>query len=261
MIGTLIARGVNMFIKYGAENHLSDLMTKGEIYLNPCKYFRALEREQMLKGIGDGKDGGITLPVASVTAKSNESNQVFHQDDVEMHFIVESCATTPIFCLRRDESEFITHEYRELLADQFPKHTHALIIRDEEQFLENIRYNFKSRAFAHDIFYQDRLSVELFNFWKKGESDIRFYAPRTRNRYYAKVKYMPIYVKDSKIRINEDFYIDDSNCYRTMFAKSIFFEDQKEYRIVFPYEELDCGKKYTISQFDAELVKIDSLVE
>lgn len=48
-----------MFIKYGAEPHLKALKEQGNIYFNPCKFFRDLEAQQLLKGIGDRNDGGI----------------------------------------------------------------------------------------------------------------------------------------------------------------------------------------------------------
>lgn len=48
-----------MFIKYGAESHLRALVEQGKMYMNPCKYFRELEADQLLKGIGDRNDGGI----------------------------------------------------------------------------------------------------------------------------------------------------------------------------------------------------------
>ena len=58
-----------MFIKYGAEGHLRALMEQGQMYMNPCKYFRDLEASQLLKGIGDCNDGGIITDEGKVVLK------------------------------------------------------------------------------------------------------------------------------------------------------------------------------------------------
>lgn len=244
-----------MFVKLGQEKHLYDLMTKGEMFFNPCKYFRDLEEEQKQKGIGDGRDGAITAQTDSACFVSTEGRRS-ELNHSTLSVIVEQALPTPIFCMRKVDNEFISAEYRKKLKEQFPEHTHALIIRDEAEFLENIRYSFKNRVFAHSIFYQDRLTTDFISFLKNGSSDTRFYAPKPRQRYYMEAFYEPIDKSEEGYR----FFIDDTNFYKTMYKKDLYFSDQKEYRLVLPYEEIETGIPHNIEPFNAELVSIDELV-
>ena len=141
-----------MFTKFGEEMHLCALNAKGEIYFNPCKYFRDLELEQMQKGIGDGADGGISA-IYNTAIITDQNGKALKLEKQKSSFIVDPCLNTPTFCLRKSREPYITPKYREKLHNQFPAHTHALVVEDEVSFLENIRYHFQSRAFAHQIFY------------------------------------------------------------------------------------------------------------
>ena len=244
-----------MLIKFGKEKHLFSLMNFGEMYFNPCEYFRNLEEKQKKRGIGDGNDGGLITPFTNARAVG-ENGKTVTLEDGSISVIMQPAAKTPVFCLRRVETKYISSEYREKLHEQFPEHTHALIIREESEFLENVRYHFKSKAFAHPIYYQDKLYIEFYQFLKDGKSEIRFYEPRSRNRYYMEIHMQPIDGGTKK----ESLVIDDSNFYKTMYRKSTFFSDQMEYRIVLPYERIENGEVRRISPFNAELVSIDDLV-
>ena len=207
-----------MFIKYGKESYLVDIYQKGELYFNPCEYFRKLEDEQKARGIADGYDGGIH-GIA-------ENTKIVYPDKTSMSFgksessiIVQPALKTPIYCLRKCSCEKISKEYREKLRTQFPEHTHALLIDNEESFLNNVRYKMRNKAFSHDVFYEDKLYIEFFEFICHGESDVCFYTPRSKSTYYMTLKYEPI----NDPTIVKTIKIDDSNYYKTMFRKDIFF--------------------------------------
>ena len=117
-----------------------------------------------------------------------------------------------------------------------------------------MRYHFRSKAFAHNIFYQDNFLYDFWEFLKFGQSIIRFYPPTANQKYYSEM----MYVRNSGEK--EYLRIDDSNFYRTMFRKDLFFIDQQEMRIVLPYEKIDNGKPYYIGAIKANIVKIDDLV-
>ncbi|OAA91459.1 hypothetical protein [Clostridium ljungdahlii] len=243
-----------MFIKYGEESHLQELMSKGLIYFNPCKFFRDLEAEQMKKGMADSNDGGISNLYKKVRLDTNDGTVSENQNQI-VDFIVKPCLKTPVFCIKRAKSEIITDKERYNLKVQFPKHTHALIIEDEDAFLENIRYNFRNRAFSHDIFYQNEFLKNFIDFLFYGKSVTNFYEPKKKSRYYAEFTVTLNNGKMSKL------YIDDSNFYKTMFRKNLFFNEQNEFRIALPYETQEEGKKYQINQVKARLCRIDELVQ
>lgn len=243
-----------MFIKYGNKQNLKRLMENGEIYFNPCKYFRDLETTLLKKGQADNNDGGISGVANNVFADSNNINITLGKTKTSI--IVDPALSTPVFCLRKSDNEYITNAYYNELKEQFPHHTHALIIKDETIFKENIRYCFRNRAFQHDIYYQDEIFKDFIMFLKSGTSDTLFYEPRRKNNYYMKIT---INLSNDK---NESFniYIDDTNYYRTMFKKETFFKDQLEYRIVLPYEKITEGKSYHIEPFKAEIKCIEDLI-
>ena len=64
-----------MFIKYGEEQHLVSLMNKGDMYYNPCKYFRDLEDVQKLRGIGDGNDGGMVSEFKTLRMLASDGDE------------------------------------------------------------------------------------------------------------------------------------------------------------------------------------------
>lgn len=73
-------------------------------------------------------------------------------NNANISVITDPALKIPAYCLCKTETEYISAIYREKLREQFPEHTHALIIEDEEEFLEQVRYRFRNKAFAHDIF-------------------------------------------------------------------------------------------------------------
>ena len=226
---------------------------KGAMFFNPIKKFRELEEEQKKKGIGDANDGSIHATAEK--AWISQSNKMAVLNNANISVITDPALKIPAYCLRKTETEYISAIYREKLREQFPEHTHALIIEDEEEFLEQVRYRFRNKAFAHDIFYQDDFLLDFWNFLKCGQSDIMFYKPNAKKRYYSEM----LFEHNSGTR--EYLRIDDSNFYRTAFRKDIFFSDQKEFRIVLPHEKIIAGKIYEVGAIRSTLVKIDDLVK
>lgn len=248
--------GIKMFIKYGSEEHLQTLMEQGEMFFNPCKYFRELEAEQLLKGIGDRNDGGIVTDDGKIVLQDRQGKFYFAEKQ-SVAFIVPRCLDTPTFCIKQAEKPSITLQERENLKVQFPNHTHALIIEDEHSLLQNIAESFDGKAFSHRIYYENKFTLDFLNFLWKGKSDICFDIPKSTPRYYAEMLMEPL--DRSKQIIH--FRVDDTNFYKTMFRKSVFFSNQSEYRIVLPYEQITSGKKFRIHPLAATLCKIDDLVK
>lgn len=243
-----------MFIKFGSKEHLSSLMGSGEMFFNPCEYFRNLEDEERKKGIGDANDGGICSKFENALVVDTAKN-CYTLSGQSLSVITAPSLHTPIFCLRKTEQKHISFEYRKKLRDQFPSHTHALVIEDEHSFLESIRFSFHNKAFAHKIFYQDDWYIDYIEFIRSGSSDIFFYPTKNhRNSYYMALNYISHNGEKTILTI------DNSNFYKTMFCKSLFFKDQEEYRIVLPYEQISSGEKYYIEPLDSYLCTIDDLV-
>lgn len=245
-----------MFIKYGAEGHLRALMEHGEMYMNPCKYFRDLEASQLQKGIGDCYDGGILTDEGDIILKGCDSSYYLVSKQ-SLAFIVERCLHIPIFCLKQSEQPMLSLADMTILREQFPTYTHALVIDDEFSFLENIQVSFAGNAFCHSIFYQDVFFEDFLEFLESGKSDVPFNTPEPTTRYYAKMTSAPNNPNEHVYR----FLIDDTNYFKTMFRKGTFFKSQKEYRIVLPYEKMDTGKIFKIQPVKAKLHKIDDLVQ
>lgn len=243
-----------MLIKFGQEQHMVDLRDKGAMFFNPIKKFREFEEEQKKKGIGDANDGSIHTTAEK--AWISQSNKMAVLNNANISVITDPALKIPAYCLRKTETEYISATYCEKLREQFPEHTHALIIEDEEEFLEQVRYRFRNRAFAHTVFYQDNFYEDFWRFLKHDESAIRFYKhKKSKKQYYSEM----IFEHNSGTR--EYLRIDDSNFYRTAFRKDIFFSDQKEFRIVLPHEKITAGKIYEVGAIRSTLVKIDDLVK
>ena len=174
-----------MFVKFGEKEHMLSLKENGAMWFNPCKKFREWEKED---GIKDCDDGGIRAPAETIRIVDQEGNTKVAKD-ISFGLTVEPAFKVPVFCLYQTSENFLSDEKIRKIRQKFPDYDSALLIEDEFAFLENVRYSFKSRAFCHTIFYQDRYEMEFVDFLEKGESDVSFYKPQKKNRYYADVKY------------------------------------------------------------------------
>lgn len=248
-----------MFIKYGAEANLKSLMEFGKMYFNPCKYFRALEAEQLLKGIGDCNDGGIVTNAGRVFVQ-DKANNFYEAEEQCIAFVIQRCLSIPIFCLKQSSDVTLSADECAEIHKQFPNHTHALIIEDEKSFLENIQSSFQQKAFSHHVFYEEKFTVDFLDFLEAGLSDIDFNIPKSGSEYYAEIFTDPV-DKDAENLKAKHFRIDNSNFFKTMYRKKPFFSSQAEYRIVLPYEKIGTGTVYKIHPFSATLCKIDDLIQ
>ncbi len=245
-----------MFIKYSTEQRLKDFSEKGEMYFNPAKKFREIEKEQKLKGQGDQHDSGLHSIASTVILEQSDGRSVTAHD-VDNSILMGPAKDTPVFCLKCSNTEFITRKYYDEIKTQFPEYTHALIIDNENEFLENIRFSFRNKAFSHKVFYQNEYFLDFVDFMYSGISDIRFYPLKKRGKsYYAHIR-----VEGTDGKLERDFFIDDSNYFRTMFRKDLFFQGQTEYRIVLPYERIKEGRIFLIKPFRARICSIESLIK
>lgn len=242
-----------MFLKYGTKEHLEGLKNGG-MFFNPCKVFQDMEREQLNKGQGDRLDSSLTAKASEAILYSKE----FYAKLSELDFsvIVQKSQNTPMFCIKVVDDYHISKEQYEEIKKQSEDWTHVLVIKDEVEFLENVRFSMKNKAFGHKVFYENVMCDDFIDFLKKGESDFLFYKPKASHRRY----YMDIKVTRFDGSPGGIIRIDDSNYYKTMYKKDVFFKSQNEYRIVLPYESIDKGKLYSINPFEAEILDLGQTI-
>ena len=240
-----------MFIKFGIKQHLENLMTNGAMWFNPCIKFREWK---ITEGIKDSQDGGFKL-TAEYTHFFDTAGNFICSGNKRIGLIMNPAQQTPIFCLYKANDKIeIINSIADIKAE-FPNYDYALIIDNEYEFLENIRFSFRNKAFCHKIFYQDELSVEFVDFLFDGTSDTLFFKPKNKVNPYAYCEYRPL--NGVPRRLN----IDDSNFYKTMYSKNLNYSKQSEYRIVLPYNKIKEGKYFYIKPFKADLIQISNLEE
>ena len=222
-----------MFIKYGAEANLKSLMEFGKMYFNPCKYFRALEAEQLLKGIGDCNDGGIVTNAGRVFVQ-DKANNFYEAEEQCIAFVIQRCLSIPIFCLKQSSDVTLSADECAEIHKQFPNHTH--------------------------VFYEEKFTIDFLDFLEAVLSDIDFNIPKSSSEYYAEIFTDPVDKNAENLKVKH-FRIDNSNFFKTMYRKKPFFSSQAEYRIVLPYEKIGTGTVYKIHPFSATLCKIDDLTQ
>ena len=242
-----------MFLKYGTKEHLEGLRS-GEMFFNPCKLFQNMEEEQINKGQGDRLDSFMAAKASEVVLFSNEFYA--KRSAIDFSVIVPKSKSTPMFCIKVADDWHISKEQYEEIKKQSEDWTHVLVIRDEDAFLENVRVSMKNRAFGHKVFYENVMCDDFVDFLKQGESDFLFYKPKASHRRY----YMDIKVTRFDGSPGGIIRIDDSNYYKTMYKKDVFFKSQNEYRIVLPYESIDKGKLYSINPFEAEILDLGQTI-
>lgn len=143
---------VIFLLKFGKEEHIKNLLKKGEIYMNTIQWFRNYEKD----GIGDIYEGAtevkniknakltLKIPNNPITfKKSNVQLRMHHKGHIGNIFSTYAIST---LLLRRKQIHRIDKRM-EVFG------THCLIIRDVHQFLDSVsnRLTEMGLKYSHNI--------------------------------------------------------------------------------------------------------------
>lgn len=210
-----------LLLKFIEEQYLESFLD-GNIYANNFGFFQKLESEYGIKGIGDKNDGCLPIyNLENLTVQNIESNEVvFTIPKVPViRLSTEMDSKTAVFCLYD-----MALEDFEVIQDSENKL--KLLMQFDDNKKEILRREFKGKTHVvimDTLLFIDRLVKAC------DESGLSI--------VYDRVRYYQQGINDEK-RLN-DF---NKNTTDKFFWKEEFFNNQKEFRVVFRNQLIDEGK-------------------
>lgn len=185
---------IRFMVKYGEKGHLEQLIG-GKIRFAPAKTYIEIEETQHQKGQGDLLEGKMKIKA--------ERMRIFHPETNELIQEVPSCVILwstpdvkrmPVFCLSqyddssiqdyKDDENYTIAIPEEKLAGirvDFPKATHALVILDPDEFINDVQSIPDHRIVGDSIRYYDYdiNPLQMFMFLSSGDETVQTGGPFT----------------------------------------------------------------------------------
>jgi len=230
-------------VKFSDEKWTLESMQKGTLYLNTLEYFRNLEKETAVKGMGDDNEGRLILTEVDIKMYDNETGNlvlsgkakgsaITSQEDSEKHVLCTSYLDFGSLKIIKQGTDYFNAHivYTEEQKTEFKKNfgKYALII-SFPQFANNINESFKKQGIEvsagkvkysnFSVNYKERLNsftgIGNFNdkyLWK----DLYF----NNQKEYRLI----ILNRDSKEPIK--IKVDDMSTYSTIVTTEDLFNNQ-----------------------------------
>ena len=241
---------MGVFVKYGEEEHLKQIVD-GSLRFSPSEVYVKMEEEQHNKGQGDMLDGKwvINNVMGGRLIEEGTGRVYIIPSNARFFITIQDVNSMPVFCLSYYDEQYITEEDSQRsfylpedkvnsLKHDFPKATHALLIFEQDVFIEEVQ-----KAEGHKII-SDR--IHYFNF---DTNEIRMASFLTTGNEETEQKSGIAYTTTYEDR------------YRHLLCKDNNFKDQDEYRFIILDELIKEPKKYSFEFKSAyKIVPIDDLV-
>lgn len=223
-----------MLLKFGKKAHLKALLS-GKLRLTPAVVYQKKEAEAGKKGMGDKFDSYLKFQVSC--AKMTADGFFAENYDSYWHIICQDCEKMPMICFYNFPAKHISelcislNDFQRIRED-FDNPDSVLIIEDEETFYKNIGDALGDNVFTSKVTYlrNNILNYDVDSILKivDGFPSLTPFSPPLHDGthfYSAKL------TLDNK---NQDFAINRTNSYLTVFFKHHYFEPQRELRIIMP---------------------------
>lgn len=229
-----------IFIKYGIKEHLKQIVN-GKLRFSPSQNYVKMEELLHNKGQGDLLEGKMLLQIEGghcCDPKTNELREILPK--CRMLVDIQDVNNMPVFCLSsyliaEDNILSLEQNHLDLIKNDFPDATHALIIQAPDTFIQDVYSIAGHKIISDRIKYYD-------------------YSINTIQMY------MYLTTGDEKIVNNSTMIYD--NRYRHLLCKDISFSNQQEYRFII-LDELIKSPTFYDFQFNSQykIVSIDELYE
>jgi hypothetical protein len=206
------------FVKFGERSHMESL-SRGEMYFSLADEFIKQEEMQQKKGQGDSYEGRMNMLFNQVVLRNPETKEVLCVlSNSNMNFGFETVANMPLFCLTAGyakDCKFINdNKYHilfsemktQVICEHFEKADTALIIKQPNVFIEDVKKVFNKKCKADTIKYYNMSIL-------------------TTDR----LKYL---MDITKIQSGKEISINIKDAYKHLFCKDFYFEEQQEFRFI-----------------------------
>lgn len=235
-------------VKYGEKEHLEQLIG-GKIRFAPAKAYIEIEETQHQKGQGDLLEGKVRIKADRMRRFHLETNELIQEGQSCVILLsVPDIKRMPVFCLSqyddssiqnyKDDENYTIAISEEKLAGiraDFPKATHALVILDPDEFINDVQSIPNHRIVGDSIRYYDYdiNPLQMFMFLSFGDETVQTGGP---------------------------FTMSYEDRFRLLLRKDKDFSNQNEYRFIEIDETIDDPEFYDFKLTSRYLlVSIDQL--
>lgn len=253
---------IKYFLKIGKKTYLEEF-ANGILYCSDAETFWGIEDKLKIKGQGDILEAGSRIFAQNVMMQAHDSGDITTinmKSNVLVH--IEPAKHIPVFCLfsvYEEDCELdetgqyfiaLSPEKQKTIKEHFPKADSIAIIKNPEQFLENV-INSIGCAVKHE-------EVHYFHIDKGLEIEgSEQTAMDTQYMLYLMQDVPPIIENGAKRYV---FLADYA--FRALFCKDVFFKDEQEYRIVLPDKRISGSERFPVEISEKiEIVPLEKYVK
>lgn len=233
-----------VFVKYGEKEHLQNIID-GTIRFAPAQTYIKMEEELHNKGQGDLLEGKWVIHAESMKMILHDTGETIKMPGKANVIVnIQDVHNMPVFCLTEYGEDYISDTEMLLVPDDelesikhdFPKATHALIILDDDKFVDAVEVAGEHKIYSDSIHYYnyDINDMNMLSYIITGDGNS---SPR-----------------EKKMAMTYD------NRYRHLLCKDEAFANQNEYRFIVLDETSDAPVFYPIQYSGRyKLIEIDEL--
>ena len=252
---------IKYLLKFGRKAHIKEFV-EGSLFCSNAETFWGIEENLKIKGQGDILEAGSRMFAQKLAIQAhgtNETTIINMNANVLVHF--EPAKKIPVFCLfavydddcvlteSGDTVISLSEETQKTIREHFPNADSVAIISNPEQFLEDVCTSIGTRV-EHEAVHYFHIDKGLeVDGGKQTAMDMEY------------MKYLMQDVPPVKENGKKKYVFRAEYVYRSLFCKDVYFEDEQEYRIVLPDDEITEGTHYPVKlSEDIKVVAIEDLL-
>lgn len=254
---------IRYLLKFGKKENISSIQ-RGELWFSTAETFHKIE-EDLVRGQGDKLEAGMLIPATSVQFTPYDTGITTKLSGVRFNFsiFIEPVKKSPVYCLFAcydkdvDTSGNIklSSEIQDSICEHFPEANAVAIISEPDSFVEDVvksihgtEDNTRLDCRADSVRYYNMYGIDAIYEGKPTKAiDMEFLNFITQDRE-------PVKEGNGSVQV-----IYESDAWRHLLCKDVFFKQEQEFRFILPEEKIDGGSLYKVDVPDN--VKIMDLDE
>lgn len=232
---------VKFLLKFGKKEHIEQFIG-GSLFCSNAETFWGIEDNNKIRGQGDHLEASAVIYSQETRAYDYETGELSFELPMNAKLVarIEPAKHMPVFCMfavRDDECDGknikLSTESKDTIKDHFPNADTVAIIRNPSKFVEDVVGTIGTRAkydCVHYHYIDDGIPVE------NGTTRIDM-------EYF---KYLMQDTPPVKEENKKTYRLIADYAFRVLLCKDIFFQGEKEFRIVLPDEKIASGTAYLV---------------
>ena len=222
------------------------------MWFSTAETFHQIE-DNLVRGQGDKLEAGMFISATKVqyTPCNTDVTTELSGGEYNFNIYIESVKKTPVFCLfacyDKDIDAFgniqLTEDIRNSILEHFPEADAVAVIQDPDRFIKNVLKCI--RRIGDDMHLDCRAdSVRYFNM-----CGINTMLSDGKSVKANDMEFWKFIIQDhepEKEGSRVKYTVYESDAWRHLLCKDVFFQQEQEFRFILPNEKIDGGGLYKI---------------